>query len=290
MEGTQPKESRRKRQVRRIIFGTDTPAGKAFDIGLLWAILLSIAAVMLESVESYRQIWHAPLYAAEWFFTIIFTAEYALRMWCVQRPVAYATSFFGIVDLASVLPSYITLATGAPSMAIVRSLRLLRVFRVLRLRHYMSEANVLSHAISATLPKITVFLGTVVVVVTIMGSLMYIVEGPENGFTSIPRGVYWAIVTVTTVGYGDIHPQTPLGQALSSLLMVTGYAIIAVPTGIVTVQLAEANRIRDERRNCVDCGRHGHEPDAHHCKYCGGPVADGLATKNPSSRPPDPLL
>lgn len=285
MEDTARGESKRRKQLRRIIFGTDTPGGKAFDVGLLWAILLSIAAVMLESVVHYRQHWGAQLYAAEWFFTVLFTAEYAARLWCVHRPAHYAMSFFGIVDLLSILPSYITLATGAPSLAVVRSLRLLRVFRVLRLRHYMTEANVLSDAIRATMPKITVFLGTVVVVVTIMGSLMYIVEGPEHGFTSIPRGVYWAIVTVTTVGYGDIHPETALGQALSSMLMVLGYAIIAVPTGIVTVQLAEANRLADERRNCIDCGVHGHDPDANHCKHCGGTVADSKALA--SLRPPE---
>lgn len=276
MESTATTESRRRRHVRRIIFGTDTPAGKAFDVALLCAILLSIGVVMLDSVEPIRQVWGTELYVLELTFTLLFTAEYGTRLWCVQRPLAYARSFFGIVDLLSILPTYIALlAAGAPSLAVVRSLRLLRIFRVLRLRHYMSEANVLSSAMAATLPKITVFLGTILVVVTIMGSVMYIVEGPENGFTSMPAGVYWAIVTITTVGYGDIHPNTPLGQLLSAALMVMGYAIIAVPTGIVTVQLAEANRRRDEHRNCVDCGRHGHEMDAKHCKHCGGHIATG---------------
>lgn len=266
-----------------IIFGTETPAGKAFDVALLWAILLSVAAVMVESVEDLNTAWATELTVLEWLFTGLFTLEYGARLWCVKRPLRYATSFFGLVDLASVLPSYAALLTGgAPSLIVVRSLRLLRVFRVLRLRHYISEANVLSKAIAATLPKITVFLGTILVIVTIVGSSMYIIEGPEYGFTSIPAGVYWAIVTLTTVGYGDIHPHTPLGQSLAAMVMVAGYAIIAVPTGIVTVELAEA--ARQGERNCPDCGEHGHDHDARYCKYCSGRLTP--AGGPPPSEPP----
>lgn len=255
-------------RVREIIFGTETPAGRAFDVALLWAILLSVAAVMVESVERLGRRYEGELDLLEWVFTGLFSVEYLARLWCVRRPLSYAKSFFGIVDLVSVLPSYVALAAGTgPSMIVVRSLRLLRVFRVLRLRHYIAEANVLSRAIAATLPKITVFLGTILVIVTIVGSSMYIIEGPEHGFTSIPAGVYWAIVTLTTVGYGDIHPHTPLGQALASMVMVAGYGIIAVPTGIVTVELAEAARQSD--RACDTCGAHGHDQDASYCKHCG---------------------
>lgn len=256
-------------RVHEIIFGTDTPAGKAFDVALLLAILASVAAVMVESVESLNRRYETELDTIEWVFTGLFTLEYVARMWCVRKRLAYAFSFFGIVDLLSILPSYLALMAGAsPSLIVVRSLRLLRVFRVLRLRHLISEANVLQQAIAATLPKITVFLGTILIIVTLVGSAMYIVEGPEHGFTSMPVGIYWAIVTLTTVGYGDIHPHTPLGQTLAAMVMVAGYAIIAVPTGIVTVELAEAARHGRESA-CPGCGEHGHDLDARHCKYCG---------------------
>lgn len=256
-------------RLHTVIFGTETPAGRAFDVALLWCILLSVGAVMAESVVGFRQVFQTELNIVEWLFTGLFTVEYGLRMWCVRDRLRYAKSFFGVVDLLSILPSYVALVwAGAPSLMVVRSLRLLRVFRVLRLRHYISEANVLSRAIAATLPKITVFMGTILVIVTVVGSTMYIVEGPEHGFSSMPVGVYWAIVTLTTVGYGDIHPQTPLGQLLAAFVMVVGYAIIAVPTGIVTVELAEAVR-HDAERACPDCGESGHEHDARHCKYCG---------------------
>ncbi len=262
-----------RRQLFVVIFESDTPAGKAFDVGLILAILASVGVVMLESVAAWRQDHGPALRAAEWVFTLLFTAEYLLRLACVQRPARYARSFFGVVDLLAILPTYASaVIPGAQYLLVVRVLRILRVFRVLKLAHYLAEAEVLSRALHASRRKITVFLFTVFTLVVIMGSLMYLIEGEQNGFTSIPRGVYWAVVTLTTVGYGDISPQTGFGQALAALVMVMGYAIIAVPTGIVTVELSAAARAR--RRTCEGCGLDAHERDARHCKRCGAKLED----------------
>jgi len=261
-------------RVYTVIFGHDTPAGKAFDVILIWFILISVLVVMLESVRGFRLEYGLWLRRAEWAFTIVFSIEYALRLWCAPSARGYARSFFGIVDLIAILPTYLTLVVpGGQALLMVRALRLLRVFRVLKLAHYVSEASVLTQALQASRHKITVFVVSVLTIVVTFGSMMYLIEGGENGFTSIPRSVYWAIVTLTTVGYGDIAPQTSLGQALASVIMIMGYAIIAVPTGIVTVEIGEATRQARQSRNCSACGSGGHDGDARFCKQCGEALA-----------------
>ena len=263
--------SSRKARLHEIIFEADTPAGKAFDIVLLILIVLSVVAVMLESVVSVRSQYGPWLRAFEWIVTILFTIEYVLRLYCVGRPVRYARSFFGVVDFLSILPSYLSvIIPGAQSFMVIRALRLLRVFRVLKLAHFVGEASELTAALRASARKIIVFLGAVLTLVTIVGSLMYLIEGEAHGFTNIPVSIYWAIVTMTTVGYGDIAPQTPLGKILASAIMIMGYGIIAVPTGIVSVELAGvAKGKKVSTQACPDCGAGGHAPDAVHCKYCG---------------------
>jgi len=255
--------------LHEVIFEADTPAGKRFDVLLLVAIAASILAVMLESVGSIRAEYQTELLVTEWVFTALFTVEYVLRLLCVERPTRYARSFFGIVDLLSILPTYLSLLVpGTQSLLIVRALRLLRVFRVLKLGHFLYEANVLAEALRASTRKIIVFLGTVITLVMIVGAAMYLIEGEAAGFTSIPRSVYWAIVTMTTVGYGDIAPQTVPGQLLASFVMVTGYGIIAVPTGIVSAELVTA-KPKVTTRCCRSCSLEGHDPDAKFCKHCG---------------------
>ncbi|MCP3142840.1 ion transporter [Pyxidicoccus xibeiensis] len=257
-------------RLHTIIFEADTPAGKAFDVALLWAIVFSIIAVMLESVAAMREQYGSVLRAVEWFFTALFTVEYVLRIIAVRRPFLYMRSFFGLVDLLAILPTLLSiLIPGAQSLLVVRVLRLLRIFRVLKLAHLLGQAEILITALRASRPKITVFLGTVLTIVVITGALMYVIEGGNNGFDSIPRAMYWAIVTVTTVGFGDITPKTMLGQFVASVLMVMGYGIIAVPTGIVSVELAAATRHAVDTRACLGCGVQGHDLDASHCKYCG---------------------
>ncbi|HAV65640.1 MAG TPA: ion transporter [Verrucomicrobiales bacterium] len=256
-----------------VIFGSDTPAGKAFDVGLFVAIVLSVIVVMLESVAEIRERHHVALYRAEWAFTILFTIEYILRLMCVPRPLRYSRSFFGVVDLLAILPTYVNLLlSGTHYLMIIRVLRLLRVFRVFKLARYLSESQVLIRALRASRVKISVFLFSVVTLVMVIGATMYIVEGEASGFTSIPRSVYWAIVTLTTVGYGDVTPQSPLGQFLASIVMILGYGIIAVPTGIVSVELHEASRRRLPRAICQACGMKDHEADAHFCRQCGAPL------------------
>jgi voltage-gated potassium channel len=252
-----------------VIFEADTPAGRAFDVCLLVAILVSVIAVMLESVTGIRREYGGVLRAVEWTLTIVFTIEYALRLVAVDRPWRYARSFFGLVDLLAVVPTYLALLLpAAQSLMVIRAIRLLRVFRILKLAHFLGEAQQLVQALRASRRKITVFLGGVVTSVVIMGALMYLVEGEEHGFTSIPTSMYWAVVTMTTVGYGDVAPKTPLGQFLAAALMILGYAIIAVPTGIVSVELAKTGRAVS-RQACPACGAEGHDVDATHCKYCG---------------------
>ena len=253
-----------------VIFESHTPAGKAFDVLLIATILASTLVVMLESVAAFRENYGPLLRWLEWFFTIGFTVEYALRLWCVDRPSRYARSFFGVVDVLSILPTYASLLVpGAQTLIVIRSIRILRIFRVLKLVHYMSEMETLTRALHASRRKILVFLFTVLSLVSILGCLMYLIEGPEHGFTSIPRGIYWAIVTMTTVGYGDISPQTSMGQFLAAIAMILGYGIIAVPTGIVTAELTQQRPGPPARRACPGCGAAGHDEDASFCNHCG---------------------
>jgi voltage-gated potassium channel len=255
--------------LHEVIFEADTPAGRGFDVGLLIAILVSVVAVVLESVADLRREYGVVLRTVEWIITVAFTVEYALRLMAVDHPWRYARSFFGIVDLLAIAPTYLALVVPeAHSLLVIRSIRLLRVFRILKLGHFLGEAQQLVTALRASRRKITVFLGGIVTIVVIVGTLMYVIEGEEHGFTSIPTSMYWAVVTMTTVGYGDIAPRTPLGQLLAALLMILGYAIIAVPTGIVSVELAHAGRAIS-RQACPACGAEGHDVDATHCKYCG---------------------
>ncbi len=256
--------------LHEVIFEADTPLGKAFDVLLIWSILLSVAAVMLDSVGEIRQRHGTLLYAVEWIFTLGFTVEYLLRLISVGRPIKYATSFFGLVDLLAILPTYISLLIpGSQYLLVVRILRILRVFRIFKLVQYVSEARLLMQAVRASGRKIAVFLFTVLTLVVIFGSLMYLIEGETRGFTSIPRSIYWTIVTLTTVGYGDISPQTGLGQFLASFIMILGYGIIAVPTGIVTVEMSQAFRKPVTTQACPECSADGHDTDAVHCKFCG---------------------
>jgi len=262
-------KSRWRHRLHEIIFESDTPAGKTFDILLIVTIIISVMAVMLESVAGIRIKYLDVLHTAEWFFTILFTVEYVFRLMCVTRPLRYATSFYGVVDLLAVVPTYLRiLIPGAQYLLIIRLLRILRVFRVLKLAHYLREADQLTRALRASRRKITIFLVTVLTLVVILGSLMYLIEGEANGFTSIPRSIYWAIVTLTTVGYGDISPNTGIGQALAAIIMIIGYGIIAVPTGIVTVELSRSSR-GVSGQACPACAAEGHDTDAVHCKYCG---------------------
>jgi voltage-gated potassium channel len=257
-------------KLHEVIYEAETPAGRAFDVALIWLIILSVAAVLLESVRGVRDRYGAALYAAEWVFTVLFTAEYFLRLVSVRRPLAYAKSFFGIVDLLAIIPTYLSLIVpGSQYLLVVRILRLLRVFRVFKLAEHLTEADVLMRALRASRRKISVFLLTVLTLVVIIGALLYVVEGEANGFTSIPMSIYWAVVTLTTVGYGDISPQTPLGRTLAAAVMIIGYGIIAVPTGIVTVELAQAAGRGHSSQACPACSAEGHDADAVHCKYCG---------------------
>jgi voltage-gated potassium channel len=261
---------RLRQRLHEIIFEADTAAGKWFDILLIASIIASVILAMLDSVEAIRTIYGHWLNGGEWFFTLLFTVEYLLRLFCVQRPMLYARSFFGLVDLLAILPTYLSIILpGGQYFIIIRVLRLLRIFRVFKLVQFLSEARLLLGALRASIRKIAVFLCTVLSLVMIFGALMYVVEGAANGFTSIPRSIYWAIVTMTTVGYGDISPQTDLGQALAALIMIIGYGIIAVPTGIVTVELSRAAHREVSTQACPECGQEGHDADAAFCKYCG---------------------
>ena len=257
--------------MHEIIFESNTKAGKAFDVALLVSILLSIAIVMADSVDRLHNKYGNAFYIIEWFFTILFTIEYVLRLLSVKKPIAYTFTFFGIIDLLSIAPTYLSvLFAGAQSLLVLRALRLLRVFRIFKLSHFLAEMSFLRTAISASLCKIGIFISFVIILVIILGSVMYLVERGENGFNSIPDCIYWAIVTITTVGYGDISPVTPMGKFVASLIMLLGYSIIAVPTGIVTTEMAIAARNKQQKHEaCPNCGREGHDNDAAFCKYCG---------------------
>ena len=257
-------------KIHEVIFEADTPSGKAFDAALLVAILASILAVMLESVRAINETYGGFLRVVEWVFTGLFTLEYLLRLVSVKRPWNYAKSAFGIVDLLAILPTYLSVfITGSQSFLVIRGLRLLRVFRIFKLGRFLGEADLLATALRASRFKIIVFLTTVLTVILIIGTLMYLIEGDEHGFTSIPRGVYWAIITMTTVGYGNVTPQTVAGQCLAAALMVIGYGVIAVPTGIVSVEIAHASQRRMNTRCCEGCAAEGHDTDALYCKFCG---------------------
>lgn len=257
-------------RIHIIIEGTDTRLGKLFDIVLLIAILASVAVVMLDSVLYMRLQYGTLFLYAEWFFTILFTIEYMLRLFSAPNRFRYVFSFFGIVDLLSVLPSYLSLMfVGVQYLLVIRILRILRIFRVLKLEAYMQQAGFLASALRTSQQKITVFFLSLVLLVTIFGSIIYVVEGPENGFTSIPLSIYWAVVTMTTVGYGDMSPKTPLGQAIATMVMITGYSIIAVPTGIFTSELARNMRPQLNPVTCPNCGKFGHAVGADFCDRCG---------------------
>jgi len=260
-------------RLHEVIFEADTPAGKTFDILLILCIVASVVAVMLESVAPIRE-HHGPLlYGIEWAFTILFTIEYILRLICIGKPRKYATSFFGIVDLLAVVPTYLDLLIpGTRFLFVFRVLRLLRIFRVLKLVQYVRDADTLMNAVRASQRKIVVFLFAVVTIAVVMGSAMYVIEGEANGFTSIPRSVYWAIVTLTTVGYGDLSPATAVGQTFAAILMILGYGIIAVPTGIVSAEYTMSRRAKITTQSCPQCSAEGHDLDAKYCKHCGEPI------------------
>ena len=257
-----------KRSLYTIIFESDTPAGKAFDVALLLAIGFSVAVVMLESVKSIQAAHAILLRNLEWVFTILFTIEYIARLLCVRNPWLYARSFYGIIDLLAILPSFINLFTSANYVMVIRILRLLRVFRVLKLAHFLEESDTLVRALRASQRKVMVFVFTVITLVVVLGTLMYIIEGEGSGFTSIPDSVYWAVVTLTTVGYGDITPQTAFGRLLASIIMIMGYGIIAVPTGIFSMELRHAAKSKDARV-CPNCETLEPDTNARFCRSCG---------------------
>ena len=258
-----------KRKIQEIIFEADTPMGKLFDLALLVMILLSVVVVMLESVESYRKELSWLFEILEWIFTILFSLEYLLRIFSVKNPLKYIFSFYGVIDLLSLIPSYIGIGIGTnniSSIKSIRTIRLIRIFRILKLIRYVKEAAALKKAFIASKQRIVVFLFVVFSIVVLMGTIIYMLEDPKDGFTSIPRSIYWAIVTLTTVGYGDIAPQTPLGQFFASIIMILGYSIIAVPTGMISVELSKTSL---NTQYCSACSLDSHEDDAIFCKKCG---------------------
>lgn len=261
-----------KKRLAHIVFEHDDRASKAFDIVLLMLILGSVAVVIMDSVVELHLVYGKMFYALEWSFTILFTIEYGLRLWLSKRKWGYIFSFYGLVDLLAIIPTYLSIfVLNTQFLVVIRSLRLLRVIRVLKLGRYLKDAEFLSDALKASRNKIQIFIASMVTIVLISGTVMYIVEGPENGFTSIPMSMYWAIVTLTTVGFGDITPITPVGKFVASMIMLMGYGIIAVPTGIVTSEMTAANvrrRIAQER-TCDSCGKTQQDQDARYCKFCG---------------------
>ncbi len=268
------KNQRLKESLYEIIFEADTPAGKLFDVLLFIAIMASVLLTMLSSVKSIYASHRTLLLGLNALFTLLFTVEYGLRLYCSPRPFRYARSFFGMVDLLAVLPFYFSLFFPSTRfLDVIKVLRMLRIFRVLRMAQYVGEADLLMNALVASRRKIGIFVVAILTVVVIVGSLMYVIEGEANGFTSIPRSVYWAIVTLTTVGYGDISPQTPIGQALAAAIMIMGYSIIAVPTGIITAEIGLSTIRQKNARTCNACGHAEHDPDAAYCKHCGAALS-----------------
>jgi voltage-gated potassium channel len=269
-EEAPPASAPARARLHQVVFESDTPAGRAFDLALIGLVLLSVVVVSVETVRGMPAGVYRALRSAEWTLTVVFTVEYVLRLIAVRRPLAYAASFYGVVDLLAILPTYVSLVVpGAQALLVVRVLRLLRVFRVLKLSRFLSEAQTLTSALRASSRKIAVFLLTVSTLVVVIGSLMFVVEGPENGFTSIPTAMYWTVVTLTTVGYGDVSPRTGLGRTLASLVMILGYGIIAVPTGIVTAELTQGRARPVSGQACPTCGAEGHDADARFCRRCG---------------------
>ncbi len=254
-----------------VIFKADTAVGKFFDIAVIVFIALSVITVIINTVDSIEEEYGNILLITEWVFTIIFTIEYVLRLICCKRPVAYARSFFGIVDLFAILPTYISvIIPGSHVLLVIRILRVLRIFRVLKLVKYVGESELLIDALRSSRRKITVFLFSVITIVIIFGSIMYIVESQQNGFNNIPQSIYWAVVTLTTVGYGDVTPHTHIGKVIAMVIMVMGYGILAVPTGIVTAEITKAMGHNKVASNiCEGCGYRWHDDDAHYCKHCG---------------------
>ena len=257
----------------QVIYQAHTPAGKGFDIALIISILASGLTIVMESVAGFSQQYGELLVKIDWVFTLLFTIEYFLRIFCIHRPIKYIFSFYGLIDLMSIVPSYISLfIPGSHYLQVIRILRVLRVFRVLKLVQYINQSNLLLNALLASRQKIAIFLFTISTLLVIFGSTMYLIEGPEHGFTNIPVSIYWAVVTLTTVGFGDITPKTDLGRAISALVMIIGYAIIAVPTGIITTELSQEmkkQQTRLNRRRCPQCRKPGHEIDANYCRICG---------------------
>lgn len=289
VSSTEPGVSPGRQRMYEVIFESDTRSGKIFDVILLVSICLSVLLVTLESVREIRESYGSILYATEWVVTIIFTLEYGVRLYCVRSPGKYARSFFGLVDLVSILPAYLELfVEGTHFLIIVRVLRLLRVFRIFKLAHFLKEGDILMAALRASRPKVTVFLAAVCTAAVVMGTLMYLVEGEKNGFTSIPRGIYWAIVTLTTVGYGDVTPHTTLGHMIATVVMILGYGVLAVPTGIFSVELTHAVHATPQpelpasTRRCESCGHNEADSVASFCKHCG----QGLT--EPVAHPPSP--
>jgi voltage-gated potassium channel len=264
-------------RLHEIIYESNTRAGKAFDVGLLIAIFTSILVVMLDSVESLHKPYATLFNRLEWFYTFLFTIEYTLRLISIRKPWRYVFSILGLIDLLALIPSYLSIVIpGAQSLLVFRALRLLRLFRIFKLAEFLTEIHFLTTALRNSLRKISIFLLTVLTLVVILGSIMYLVEKRENGFSNIPESIYWAIVTITTVGYGDISPVTPMGKFVASVVMLIGYAIIAVPTGIITHDIAVATRQKKELpESCPSCGREGHESDALFCKHCGSSLFAG---------------
>ena len=262
-------------RLHEVIFEADDTAGKAFDAVLILAILASVIVIILDSVQSIRQGYHGLFRGLEWFFTALFTIEYLLRIACVRRPLRYIFSFYGLVDLLAIMPSYVGLfVPGAQNLMVIRMLRLLRIFRVFKLVRFLGEADALRHAFVASRHKIAVFLTTVLIIITIMASAMHVIESSAGNedFSSLPQAMYWAVVTMTTVGYGDITPQTHLGKFLSATMMIIGYSLIIVPTGILSAEMASEAQRRAKRvstQHCPSCSRDGHEYDAVFCKFCG---------------------
>ncbi|WP_235297016.1 ion transporter [Portibacter marinus] len=267
-------------KIHEIIFEADTPAGKFFDVALLIFIIGSVLAALLESVPSIIARYSNMFYYFEWAFTIFFTIEYILRLYSTLKPLKYATSFYGIIDLLAILPTYISVFfAGTQSLIVIRAIRLLRIFRIFKMVTFVSEAEYITKALFKSSRKILVFLFAILMIVVIVGSVMYLVEGGVNpDFDSIPRSIYWAIVTLTTVGYGDISPNTSFGQFIAAFVMILGYAVIAVPTGIVTNELINPKDIPTNTQVCMHCSRSGHDDDATFCKYCGNLINGGLDT------------
>jgi len=253
------------------IYESNTVAGKTFDIALLVFILASIMVVMLDSIDSYHRRYGNTFFILEWAFTILFTLEYILRLLAIKKPIRYVFSFLGMIDLLAIIPSYLSIVfAGAQSLLVLRALRLLRIFRIFKLTHFLTEMEFLRTSIKTSMKKIAIFMLVVFALVIILGSVMYLVEDGKNGFNNIPESIYWAIVTITTVGYGDISPVTPMGKFIASIMMFIGYGIIAVPTGILTTEMALAVRSRKHgHETCPSCGKEGHDADAKFCKICG---------------------